>query len=99
MSLDQWVSERLGGYIKLSIDERREAVKELVAEGRNNVEVGDILGSDGRTVRRDLSANAEPQEPASNKTNGLTSPNSTNAEPPETDDDIVSGRELSPDNH
>jgi hypothetical protein len=30
---EQWVNDRLGGYVKMSIAERREAVKELAAEG------------------------------------------------------------------
>jgi hypothetical protein len=74
MTLDQWVSERLGGDIKLMIDERREAVKELVAEGHNNVAVGDILGVDERTVRRDLSAKAEPREHLLMKAMGKIAP-------------------------
>jgi hypothetical protein len=44
LSIEQWVTERLGGYIKLSIPERREAVKELSSEGHSNCEVGKILG-------------------------------------------------------
>ena len=33
LSVDEWVKRRLGGYVKLSIEERREAVEELTAKG------------------------------------------------------------------
>jgi hypothetical protein len=32
ITLDEWVQGRLGGYVRLSIPERREAVAELTAE-------------------------------------------------------------------
>jgi DNA-binding NarL/FixJ family response regulator len=41
----------------MSIADRRQAVKELAAEGMSNVAIGQVLGVDERTVRR--SENAE----------------------------------------
>lgn len=62
LSTGKWVEERLGGYIKLSIEERREAVKELVADGNSQRQVAGILGINQTTVKRDLcpDANASP---------------------------------------
>lgn len=60
LSREEW-GERLGGYVRLSVEERQAAVAELQAEGMNNSEIADSLGVDETTVRRDLtSANAEP---------------------------------------
>lgn len=57
---DEW-TERLGGYVVPSVEERREAVAELKAEGMNNSEIADALGVDEITVRRDIdSTNVEP---------------------------------------
>jgi hypothetical protein len=80
MPLEQWVNERLGGYIRLSIPDRREAVKELAANGHSNVEVGGILGVDEKTVRRD-SANAEREPANASENNTIDTSASTNVEP------------------
>lgn len=55
LSLQEWVQQRLGGYVKLSIDERREAVKELIADGASQRQAAQVLGVGEATVRRDLS--------------------------------------------
>lgn len=65
LTTNEWVRQRLGGYIRLSIEERREAVEELTAanaadEKLSNYEVADIVGVDEATVRRDA-ANAAPK--------------------------------------
>ena len=74
------MTTRLGGYIKLSIADRREAVKELAAEGLSNVAVGEVLGVDETTVRRDA-ANAERPPGQDRKNNGSTAVASAKAEP------------------
>lgn len=51
----QWVNDRLGGYVRLSVDERREAVKQLTAEGDSQREIADVLGIGLGTVNGDLS--------------------------------------------
>ncbi len=70
----QWVEERLGGYVRLSIPERREAVAELAEDGLSNVEAAEVLGVGEATVRRDKkeaspngeSANADPLQDSPN---------------------------------
>lgn len=54
MSTRDWVEKRLGGYVRMSIAERREAVAELTeGEGLSNVKAADVLGVAEATVRRD----------------------------------------------
>jgi 16S rRNA G966 N2-methylase RsmD len=51
VSLEDWVEKRLGGYVRMSMADRREAVKELAGEGMSNVAIGEVLGVDEGTVR------------------------------------------------
>lgn len=53
MSVEEWVKERLGGYVKLSIEERREAVQELRKDGESTRGVAEVLGVGIATVHRD----------------------------------------------
>lgn len=50
----EWVEDRLGGYVKLSIPERREAVAELTADGMSQRQVAEVLGVAHTTVQRDV---------------------------------------------
>jgi hypothetical protein len=62
LTTEEWVEERLGGYVRLNIPERREAVTELSEEGLSNVAVAEVLGVGEATVRRDrASSNDEPE--------------------------------------
>jgi hypothetical protein len=65
LSTREWVDQRLGGYVRLSISERREAVAELTTgeDALPNVKVAEVLGVGEATVRRDRSPNDEPQQP------------------------------------
>ena len=78
LDVDAWVKQRLGGYVRLSVEERQPAVAELKAQGHSNREVAQIVGVDKETVRRDLGgANAparrkEPQE--HEPSNGASAP-------------------------
>lgn len=54
LTLEAWVQTRLGGYVRLSIPERREVVAELSAEGMSTREIGEVLGVSKDTARRDL---------------------------------------------
>jgi hypothetical protein len=58
MTTDAWVRDRIGGYVRLGLDERREAVKELTdPEGEFQYSqrgAAEILGVDHRTVGNDL---------------------------------------------
>lgn len=58
LSTREWVDQRLGGYVRLSISERREAVGELTAERVPTREIGEVLGVDQRTVQRDVATRA-----------------------------------------
>lgn len=60
MSLEQWTEERLGGYVRESIPERREAVAELAAEGLSTREIGAVLGVSPMTISRDLNPEPDP---------------------------------------
>lgn len=59
LTVEEWVEQRLGGYIRLSIPERREAVKELTApvekggQGLSNRQAAAVLGVAAKTVDRD----------------------------------------------
>lgn len=69
LSNEEWVKERLGGAVKLAVDERRGAAKELDADGMSQREIGAALGVDAATVNRDLAsvanATAEAESPSS----------------------------------
>ncbi len=60
LSVDEWVRTRLGGYIRLSIEDRREAVKELTDDGHSQRQVGEVLGIDHKTVSNDLRGENSP---------------------------------------
>jgi hypothetical protein len=57
----EWVERFVGGYVKLALEDRREAVLELAAEGRSQRQIADVLGVDHATVNRDLGAFAPPE--------------------------------------
>jgi hypothetical protein len=58
MELGEWVEKRLGGYIRQSVPERRQAVLQMQRDdSRSMQEIGAILGVDKSTVWRDV-ANA-----------------------------------------
>jgi 16S rRNA G966 N2-methylase RsmD len=59
LSVEDWVNDRLGGYVKMSIPERREAVKELVSAGHSVPDAAEIVGVERTTAWRDV-ANATP---------------------------------------
>lgn len=56
LTTEQWVEDRLGGYVRLSLPERREAVAELGSEDMSGRQIAEVLGVDERTVRRDRTA-------------------------------------------
>jgi hypothetical protein len=74
--------QRLGGYIRLSIEERREAVAELTeGEGLSNRETADVLGVDSATVDRDRKSAANAASKAAEQI-GTGAAAAANAEPP-----------------
>ena len=54
MAPEEWVQERLGGYVRWTVEQRRVAVRELSEDGKNNEQVAEILGISRDTVGRDL---------------------------------------------
>lgn len=60
LTTQEWVEQRLGGYIRLSIPDRREAVKELTAAkedgggGMTTREAAEVLGIGHSTAGRDV---------------------------------------------
>jgi hypothetical protein len=60
LTFEDWVQEFIGGHVRLSIGDRREAVKELTADGLSQREVGEVLGVHQATVAEDLHAGGKP---------------------------------------
>jgi phage N-6-adenine-methyltransferase len=56
-----WVEDRLGGYVKLSVPERREVTEELKEEGFSNRAIGQVLGVHPSTVDKDVAGNPAPE--------------------------------------
>lgn len=56
LSVDQWVNQRLGGYVRLPSEERKAAVLEMKAEDPKMTQraIGEVLGVNAGTVNRDL---------------------------------------------
>jgi phage N-6-adenine-methyltransferase len=84
-SVEDWVRDRIGGYIRLTVEERREAVQELIADGHTkNTEIADILGVDESTVREDKkSGNPEASQQKQAKEATSEVANSGNPETPD----------------
>ena len=60
LTTQDWVEQRLGGYVRLTVSDRREAAKELTAppedggQGMTQREAADVLGVSPGTVNADL---------------------------------------------
>jgi N6-adenosine-specific RNA methylase IME4 len=54
LTTEQWVKNRLGGYVRMSVAERREAVQNLTADGHSIREVAEIIGVSHGTVGNDV---------------------------------------------
>jgi hypothetical protein len=80
MSTEQWVSECLGGYVRLSISDRREAVAELSADGMSQREIASVLGVGKGTIDRDLAPNGAVS-PTDQGLPGVTAPHGAPATP------------------
>jgi hypothetical protein len=68
LGTDEWVEKYVGGHVRMSIPDRREAVAELTEEGMSTREIGDVLGVGKSTVADDRAVQdrtPEPEEPAS----------------------------------
>jgi len=56
LTTEEWVNQKLGGHVRLSIDDRRAAASEMDEEGLKQREIAAVLGVGRATVARDLSA-------------------------------------------
>lgn len=68
LSTKEWVERRLGGYIRMSITERKEAIKELAADDLTQRKIAEVLGVGMATVNRDL----KPDPPVPNGTRDVS---------------------------
>lgn len=70
LTTGQWVDERLGGYVRLSVSDRHEASRELTAPpehggyGMSQREAADVLGVSPGTVNADLNPGVQNRTPA-----------------------------------
>src|SRR5262249_37854937 len=55
-SVEQWVNQRLGGYVKLAVAERRSVAKTLHEDGLSKRAIAEVIGVDESTVRADFAA-------------------------------------------
>jgi predicted transcriptional regulator len=77
MTPEQWANTYLGGYVKMELQKRREAVREMSQEGMSLRQIGDVLGVNHQTVSNDLhsvenSTNTNGQKPDSVETSTET---------------------------
>lgn len=62
LSTEEWVQQRLGGYVRLAVTERREAVKELTDAGMSTRDAGAVLGVSHQTIANDVNFLTEPEK-------------------------------------
>lgn len=62
LSTEEWVTSRLGGYVKQSIPERREAALELSDSGHSVRDIAEILGVGKTTIADDVRNRTEEAE-------------------------------------
>lgn len=74
LDVDEWVNQRLGGYVRMTVEDRRKAVAELAAEGNSVRAIADIVGVRSSTVHRDLNV---PNGTKKGDLDGETVPNGT----------------------
>ena len=72
LTVDAWVNQRLGGYIKLTVEDRRKAVEELAAQGESMREIAGVLGVSKDTVHRDLAPVSDETEEGENSTQSVS---------------------------
>src|SRR5262245_62045038 len=89
-----WVEERLGGYVRYGVEQRREAVAQLTADGKSGPQIANILGISESTVTTDraflqasvdaaqeaLGAGDEPPDTSVDAIRALIDQGKTNAE-------------------
>jgi N6-adenosine-specific RNA methylase IME4 len=54
LTTEQWVNERLGGYVRMSVTERLEVVRNLTEENYSAREIAEVVGVSNWTVSNDV---------------------------------------------
>jgi predicted transcriptional regulator len=63
LCLEEWVNEYAGGYSRLSISDRREAVLEMATDGMTQREIAGVLGVTQPTISNDLNSDKNLSHP------------------------------------
>jgi len=63
LSTEDWVKQRLGGYVQLSVKERPTVTRELKQQGFQQQEIAAVLGVGEATISRDLSNGSAASKP------------------------------------
>jgi len=89
MTTQDWVRVRLGGYVRMGVDERRETVAEMAEDGLSQREIAGVVGVARSTVDRDIDGpNGPPDEDISRSDAPFRVGDGPNG-PPEPDDRFV----------
>ena len=64
LEVDEWVNNRLGGYIKMNVEDRRGAAHELKGEKMSTRDIAETLGVGIGTVHRDLHVPNGTEDPS-----------------------------------
>lgn len=83
MTTEQWVKARIGGYIRLSVPERQQAIGDMIEDGHSNREIAEVLGVDESTVRADLAGNPALKDKKTGKNSDRPNSNAGNPAPQE----------------
>ena len=109
MTMRDWVNRYLGGYVRMTVEQRKAAVLELAAEGMSNNGIARALGMDNRTVGAVIddapiphrypeptaSPSVQPEEPAASPSVQTEAPPARPTKAPRTEWDKVVDRALS----
>ncbi len=60
LTTEEWVTQKLGGYVRMQVPDRRNAVKELTDEGFSTRKIAEVVGVSHVTVADDVKKLTEP---------------------------------------
>ena len=83
LTTEQWVNDRLGGYVRMQVPDRRKAVAELSKEGLSTRKIGEVLGVSKDTVHDDQRATVGNPTPKAKKVAKKADPPVENPTPPD----------------
>jgi len=95
LSVDEWVNKRLGGYVRMAVEDRRAAVAELAADGHSPRESGEVRGVSHETARQDAAGkNLTAPEDDTQADGDAAGKNLTAVDPPRWDGTRAASEEL-----